>query len=58
MDAVELPLPAAVVTKIMRSSSCSGGGGGGGGVSRVDLLGTKSMDRQTFNSSFHPEKGV
>ncbi|KAK1438592.1 hypothetical protein QVD17_04401 [Tagetes erecta] len=48
MDAVELPLPAAVITKIMRSSGCSG-------VSRVDLLGTKS-DRQTFNSSFHQEK--
>ncbi|KAK9053116.1 hypothetical protein SSX86_029746 [Deinandra increscens subsp. villosa] len=49
MDAVELPLPAAIVTKIMRSPGCSGGGGGG---SRVELLGTKS-ERET---SFHPEK--
>lgn len=46
MDAVELPLPAAVVTKMMRSSNCSGGG-----VSTVALLGSKS-------ESFHPDKGA
>ncbi|KAI3812900.1 hypothetical protein L1987_17613 [Smallanthus sonchifolius] len=51
MDAVELPLPAAIVTKIMRSSGCSGGGG----VNRVELLGAKS-ERETCSSSFHPEK--
>ncbi|KAJ0811179.1 hypothetical protein HanPSC8_Chr17g0747881 [Helianthus annuus] len=51
MDAVELPLPAAVVTKIMRSSGCSGGGG----ISRVELLGSKS-ERETSSSSFHPDK--
>lgn len=53
MDAVELPLPAAIVTKIMRSSGC----GGGGGVTRVELLGNQS-ERETCSSSFLPEKGV
>lgn len=51
MDAVELPLPAAIVTKHMRSSGCSGGGG----VTRVELLGSKS-ERETCSSSFHPDK--
>lgn len=51
MDAVELPLPAAIVTKIMRSSGC----GGGGGVTRVELLGNQS-ERETCSSSFLPEK--
>lgn len=51
MDAVELPLPAAIVTKIMRSSGCSGGGG----VTRVELLGSQS-EREPCSSSFHPEK--
>lgn len=51
MDAVELPLPAAIVTKIMRSSGCSGGSG----VTRVELLGSKS-EREACSSSFHPEK--
>ncbi|KVH95401.1 hypothetical protein Ccrd_002562 [Cynara cardunculus var. scolymus] len=50
MDAVELPLPAAIVTKIMRSSGCSGGGG----VTRVELLGNQS-ERETCSSSFHPD---
>lgn len=51
MDSVELPLPAAIVTKIMRSSGCSGGGG----VTRVELLGSQS-ERETCSSSYHPEK--
>lgn len=51
MDAVELPLPAVIVTRIMRSSGCSGGGG----VTRVELLGSQS-EREPCSSSFHPEK--
>ncbi|KAL4570733.1 hypothetical protein LXL04_026394 [Taraxacum kok-saghyz] len=51
MDSVELPLPATIVTKIMRSSGCSGGGG----VTMVELLGSQS-ERETCSSSFHPEK--
>ncbi|KAI7741982.1 hypothetical protein M8C21_008695 [Ambrosia artemisiifolia] len=46
MDAVELPLPAAVVTNIMRSSACSAAAGG---ITRLDLLLTKSE-----STSFHP----
>ncbi|XP_071705331.1 uncharacterized protein [Rutidosis leptorrhynchoides] len=50
MDAVELPLPDAIVTQIMKPSGCSGGA-----VNRAELLGNKS-EHESCSSSFHPDK--